>query len=108
MLVTSGFSIIHYRIYELQATAANLATSSSSNTNGESSTYKEYKRVRSVRQTEWALRCHEALVTVDGLGQLWVFGRSQEQITEKLSPCDANSNLDHSFSIDGLPRFTCA
>jgi len=107
VLVASGFSIIHYKIYELQANVASLALSSSSTASGESATYKEYKRVRAVRQTEWTLRYHRALVTVDGNGQLWLFGRSQEQIVEKLSPCDANSDFNHSFTSDGLPSFTC-
>jgi len=107
VLVTRGFSIIHYRIYQLQANVADPALSSSLNADGESATYKEYKRVRVVRQTEWALRCHKALVTVDGNGQLWIFGRSQEQIMEKLSSCDANLDFNHSFTLDGFPSFTC-
>jgi len=107
VLVASGFSIIHHRIYELQANVAHPELSSSSNANGESATYKEYKRVRAVRQTEWTLRCRRALVTVDGNGQLWLFGRSQEQIMEKLSSCDANSDFNHSFTLEGLPSFTC-
>jgi len=107
VLVTSGFSVIYCRVYELQIKDGNVATSSSSHMEGESVTYKEYKRVRAVRQTEWALRCHDALVTVDGTGQLWVFGRSQEQIMEKLSSCATNQDLDQSFTINGLPSFTC-
>jgi len=107
VLVTSGFSVIHYKVYELLPKDGNLVTSSSSDTKGESATYKEYKRVRAVRQTEWALRCHDALVTVDGTGQLWVFGRSQKQIMEKLSSCATNQDLDQSFAIDGLLSFTC-
>jgi hypothetical protein len=107
VLVTSGFSVIYYRFYELKPNVANLGLSSSSTTDGESATYKEYKRVRAVRQTEWALRCHGALVTVDGSGQLWMFGRSQEQIIDKLSSCNTSQEPNQSFTLDGLPTFTC-
>lgn len=94
-----GFSVIHYRVYELFASRDEAEDVRAQPLNN------EYTRVKAMKDVEWRLRNHGLLVAVGGQIHLWLFDSSEEQMLRKLSLCGADGGIDAALAVDGRLKF---
>jgi len=66
---------------------------------------KDNFRTQAIRSTEWTLRRNGLLVAANAQMQLWLFGTSQEYLSERLQAC--GHITESTFGIDDNPDFKC-
>lgn len=90
--VIEGFSVIHYRCYEMSFDDTDVALP---------------ERARALHFAELALRSRGILVTATSKTRLLLFSRSQEQLFKDLSAACPEQNVQETISLNDLPALHC-